>query len=62
MIIFYSSLSFISVSFLSVVNLENIFEKEIFQRKVKAMLNLSSAEINSYNNSNSKRPTIATKE
>ena len=36
--------------------------KRSFQRKVKAILNLRSAETNSLNNSNSKRPETSVKE
>jgi hypothetical protein len=41
---------------------KNLSEKEVFQRKLKAMLNLRSAEIKISNNPNSKRLEITIKE
>jgi hypothetical protein len=41
---------------------KELSEKEVFQRKVKAILNLRSADSNTCLNSNSKRPEITVKE
>jgi hypothetical protein len=44
------------------MNLKKLSEKEVFQRKVKAILNLRSADTYTCYNSNSKRPEITIKE
>ena len=44
------------------INLKKKSEKEVFQRKVNAILNLKSEELETYNDSNSKQTEITIKE